>query len=55
MELKLDFGPGYRIYFGIVEEAGVLPLVGGDKHCPRRDIKRAQDFWNEYLTGVSND
>jgi putative addiction module killer protein len=40
-ELKIDFGPGYRVYY--VERAGVLIvlLAGGDKSSQQRDIERA--------------
>jgi putative addiction module killer protein len=48
-ELRLFFGPGYRVYFG--EHAGRLILIlhGGDKSSQSRDIKRAREFWNIYL------
>ena len=48
VELRIDFGPGYRVYFG--KESGVLVvlLCGGDKKSQRRDIKQAQNFWNDY-------
>ena len=44
-ELRLFFGPGYRIYYGIVGEKVVLLLGGGQKRGQSRDIKKA----NEYL------
>ena len=48
-ELRLFFGPGYRVYFG--EHAGRLILIlhGGDKSSQSRDIKKAREFWNIYL------
>ncbi len=48
-ELKIDFGPGYRIYFG--EDSGrvVVLLIGGDKKTQSVDIKLAQQYWAEYL------
>jgi putative addiction module killer protein len=48
-ELKIDFGPGYRVYFG--EDTGkiVVLLIGGDKKTQLADIKLAQDYWAEYL------
>ena len=51
MELRLDFGPGYRVYFGLDGADLVLLLVGGDKGSQRRDISRAQQFWLEYKKG----
>ncbi len=46
-ELKVDFGPGYRVYFG--EDGNtVILLTGGDKSTQDQDIKRAQEFWRDY-------
>ncbi len=50
MELKLDFGPGYRIYYGEMDNRIVLLLCGGDKSSQNRDIKRAKGYWTEYRT-----
>lgn len=47
-ELKLDFGPGYRIYYGQVDNTIILLLCGGDKSSQNRDIKRAKDYWVEF-------
>ena len=43
-ELRLDFGPGYRIYYGEVDNTVVLLLCGGDKSSQRRDIERAKNY-----------
>lgn len=48
MELKIDFGPGYRVYFGQVGKKLVILLNGGDKGSQRRDIKTAHDYWADY-------
>src|SRR5262249_15074410 len=48
-ELRLSFGPGYRIYFGQVNNKIILLLCGGDKATQRKDIKRAIAYWNDYL------
>ena len=48
-EARLDFGPGYRVYFGKKRREMVLLLTGGDKSSQKKDIKRAQQFWNKYL------
>jgi len=47
-ELRLDFGPGYRVYFGIAGQVIVLLLTGGDKSSQEKDIRRAVTYWNEY-------
>ena len=47
-ELRIHFGPGYRVYFG--EDKGVLIILlcGGDKSTQPRDIRKAQILWNDY-------
>jgi putative addiction module killer protein len=47
LELKIDFGPGYRVYFGVDEEFVVL-LCGGTKATQPGDIKKAKDYWRDY-------
>ncbi|MYD59854.1 MAG: type II toxin-antitoxin system RelE/ParE family toxin [Gemmatimonadetes bacterium] len=47
-ELRLQFGPGYRIYFGEVDQTIVLLLCGGDKSSQVRDIEQAKAYWREY-------
>ena len=47
-ESRLHFGPGYRIYFGVVDNTIVLLLCGGDKSSQARDIVRAKAYWLEY-------
>lgn len=47
-ELKIDFGPGYRVYFGEVGEAMIILLCGGDKSTQARDIKAAHAYWADY-------
>ena len=48
-ELRLFFGPGYRVYFGEQGDAVVVLLCGGDKSSQSRDIERAKAYWKEYL------
>lgn len=50
-ELRLDFGPGYRIYFGELEQYTILLLAGGDKSSQTHDILQARDYWQQVKTG----
>jgi len=47
-ELKLDFGPGYRVYFGRKRNRLILLLCGGDKSTQRRDIVEALEIWERW-------
>jgi putative addiction module killer protein len=47
-ELRLDFGPGYRIYYGRDGERLVILLGGGTKRRQQADITRALALWREY-------
>ena len=47
-ELKIDWGPGYRVYFGKVGDTIILLLYGGDKRTQAQDIKQAKAFLKEY-------
>ena len=49
-ELKVDFGPGYRVYFTLRGGDIVLLLCGGDKDSQSRDIARAKRLKREILT-----
>jgi putative addiction module killer protein len=48
-ELRMFFGPGYRVYFGEDENNIVVLLCGGDKGSQHLDIKEAKAYWKEYL------
>jgi putative addiction module killer protein len=48
-ELRLFFGPGYRVYFGEHRSTMILLLTGGDKSTQKKDIKMATDYWKIYL------
>jgi len=47
-ELRIDYGPGYRIYFGMIGTTVVVLLAGGDKGKQDRDIAKAVRYWLEY-------
>ena len=45
LELRIDFGPGYRIYFGKNGTSVIVLLAGGSKKGQDRDILRAKRYW----------
>jgi putative addiction module killer protein len=47
-EYRIDFGPGYRVYFGKDGNTLIILLGGGTKKRQQRDIGAAQDLWREY-------
>ena len=48
LEYKVDFGPGYRIYFGRDGEQLVILLAGGTKKRQQEDIRQAKANWEDY-------
>jgi putative addiction module killer protein len=48
-ELKFDFGPGYRIYFGYETDKILILLLGGYKKGQQKNIDKARSYWNEYI------
>ena len=47
-ESRIDFGPGYRIYFGRDGDALIILLGGGTKKRQQRDIETARGLWRQY-------
>jgi putative addiction module killer protein len=47
-ELKIDVGPGYRVYYARHGQRIVLLLCGGDKRSQQADIDRAIEFWQDF-------
>ena len=47
-ELRIHYGPGYRVYFAQQRGRVYILLCGGDKSSQRRDIKRAQAYWQDH-------
>jgi putative addiction module killer protein len=52
-ELRIDFGPGYRVYFAEDGPVIVLLLIGGDKDSQKKNIKIAQKYLKDYRGGKS--
>lgn len=44
-ELKIDYGPGYRVYYALSGKTVVLLLLGGDKSTQEKDILQAKTYW----------
>ena len=47
-ELRIDWGPGYRVYYAMVGKVCVLLLCGGDKRKQSADIERAAEYLRDY-------
>lgn len=47
-EMRIDWGPGYRVYYGRDGRTVIVLLCGGDKRKQSADIKRAVELWQEY-------
>ncbi len=48
LELRIDYGPGYRVYFAQLGTTIVLLLCGGDKSTQNQDIPKAQKYWMDF-------
>jgi putative addiction module killer protein len=47
-EYRIDWGPGYRVYFGLDGDTLVILLTGGKKKRQQRDIAEAKELWTDY-------
>lgn len=47
-EMRIDYGPGYRLYYALRGNELVLLLMGGDKSSQRKDIEKAKRLNQEY-------
>ncbi len=48
LEYRINFGPGYRVYFGRDGDTIIVLLGGGTKSRQQDDIEAARDLWQEY-------
>jgi len=53
-ELKIDYGPGYRVYYGLEKKTVVLLLLGGDKASQKKDIIQAKMYWEDHKRRKNN-
>jgi putative addiction module killer protein len=54
-ELRINYGPGYRVYFGQVGLTIVVILIAGDKSTQEQDIRQAIEYWTDYEKRESTD
>jgi putative addiction module killer protein len=50
-EMRVDVGPGYRVYYARAGARVILLLCGGDKRKQSADISRACKYWTDYKGG----
>jgi putative addiction module killer protein len=51
-ELRIDIGPGIRVYLARASEFVIVLLCGGDKSTQDRDIENAHAYWKDYKTRI---
>lgn len=52
-EIRLDYGPGYRVYYAKVGNLIIVLLGGGDKGSQKADIRHAQRLWKELKNEIT--
>jgi putative addiction module killer protein len=53
-ELRIDWGPGYRVYYAVAAKRVILLCEGGDKRTQKADIKRAQARWSDWKSRMKH-
>ena len=53
-ELRIDWGPGFRVYYAMIGHARVLLLCGGDKRTQPADIAKAHEYLTDYKARTKN-
>jgi len=54
-EIRIDYGPAYRVYLGRDGNEVVILLVGGDKRTQDSDIETAKAYWADYKARKTED
>ena len=54
-EYRINFGPGYRIYFGKDGETLIILLGGGTKSRQQGDIEAARDLWRDFMRRIDEE
>ena len=52
IELRIHFGPGYRVYVGLQGKELIVLLCAGDKSSQDKDTRKAMDYWNDYRRNI---
>ncbi|MCY9848800.1 addiction module killer protein [Pectobacterium sp. 13-115] len=47
-ELRVDYGPGYRVYYAIEGDKMILLFTGGDKSSQSKELDKAAQYWRDY-------
>jgi putative addiction module killer protein len=47
-ELRIEVGPGYRVYYAVAEDQLILLLRGGGKRTQDADIEKASEYWHDW-------
>lgn len=55
LEIRLNFGRGYRLYCGERGNTLVVLLIGGDKSTQNKDIEKALEYWEDYHDQKKNE
>lgn len=55
IELRIDWGPGYHVYFARLGQVVILLLCGGDKRTQQKDIDRAKAYFDDYKTRTAQE
>lgn len=53
-EARIDYGPGYRVYYARAGSRLILLLMGGDKRRQKADIARAVEYWNDWKLRIES-
>lgn len=54
-EMKITYGPAYRIYYTEKERKIIVLLCGGDKSTQSKDIERAKEYLKDYLASIEGE